>query len=679
MTYCEKCMQPMDGRTTCPSCGRLTPAPAHHLAPGTVLGESYLVGRAIGEDDGGITYIGRDLAQDCKVTIREYFPAEEAKRDHEQDNAVSGLQGHETSISRFLEKARLLEEFRDEPCLIGVRASFHENRTAYIIMEAPGGVSMQTYLWKKGTVPADALLELMKPMMKALQQLHRRGLIHRNINPAAIRMYPDGGMKLVDFGMAHGAVDENSLKPGYAPMELYGFAGKPGPWSDVYALCASIYACITGVVPQLSVERAAQDELRRPSELGVSLTERQERALMRGLAVWPHERIRTVSELMDALELVEEVEIPAFEEPVEEPEEAPVEEVQVAPRWEPVEDPADWQEQPQTETAVLLDPVMRQGRAYAEPAVDVMEYSADEASMFADEAEPSEYEQADLLEAFEKAVDEEPVQEETVAEEETPEEEPAAEEAPMEAVASEDWQGDYKPVEPIDPKFWERELGLEPQVEKLPWEEAPEVWQDQTIDLRIVEQQAQTQQEEPEETQPPRKKWGLFLGIAIAVLVLAAAAVVWLFSGKMAGAKGLEISIDGVSYDVPFELGTLYENGWTDEEMSVVDLVGANQALLLQLQNGGSIRVMAENTTNEQLPLAQCAVTRLTLTDRSVSASVGEITLASSLEDVQAALGTPDAQENGKMQYHDGNGYIWSFTEAEDGNGLKSIVIALEQ
>lgn len=674
MTYCEKCMQPTDGGITCPSCGRLLPAPEHHLAPGTVLQGKYLVGRAIGEDGGGITYIGRDLAEDVKVTIREYFPAEEAQRD--RDGIVIGLQGHETAISRFLEKARLLAEFRGEVCLAAVQGSFHENHTAYMVMEAPGGVSMQTYLWKKGTVPAQTLLELMKPMMQALQQLHRRGIIHRNINPATIRMYPDGTMKLVDFGTVQGAVDENSLKPGYAPAELYGFQGRPGPWSDVYALCASIYACITGVVPQLSVERAAQDELRRPSELSVALTERQERALMRGLAVWPQDRIRSVTELMDALDLVEE-EIPVFETPVQKPEEVPeepVEEVQVAPRWEPVDDPAAWEDMPQVDGPTLLDPVMRQGRAYAEPVVDVMEHSTDEEDMFAEEAEAPEYEQTDLFEKLDLPAEEEnPVVEELPAEE-VPQEEPE------EIVDPDAWQGDYKPVEPIDPKFWERELGLETAEEKLPWEETPAVWQEQTIDLRIVgEQKQQPQEETPEQEEAPRKKWGLFLGIAVAVLVLAVAAVVWLFAGRGAGTKGLEISIDGVSYDIPCVTGDLYENGWADEEMTALDLVGVDRALMLQLYNGGSIRVMAENTTDEELPLGQCPVTRITLTDRSVSTSVGSITLASSLEDVTAALGDPDKQEDGKVQYYDNSGYVWSFTEAEDGNGLKSIVIALEQ
>ena len=711
MTYCEKCMRPMEGRSVCPVCGELPRVPSHHLAPGTVLQEKYLAGRAIAEDGGSITYLGRDLSADEVVVIREFFPAEDAIRDHAVSNAPEGMEKYEKAANRFLEKARLLLEFRNEPCVAGVLDYFRCNHTAYMVMERPDGLSMQTFVWKKGPVPVEGLLEMMKPLLNTLQQIHRKNLIHRNINPENIRLYADGSMKLVNFGAVSGAVDENSLKPGYAPAELYGIHGRSGPWSDVYALCATIYTCITGVVPQLSVERAALDQLRRPSELGAVLTSRQEAAIMRGLSVWPEARVQSVAQLMDELDLVEPVqeeEIPAFEAgeedipvltpqeevPAEEPakqlpEEEPVEE---APRFEPVEDPADWMDLPDVPAPV--DPVFRQGKAEAAPETEVQEHI--QTTLWSEEPEqedvvdtrmeaaeepmaelPQEKEpaQTSLWEQLLAQPDEGPQPWESVPGEEPERAEPQQEEPAREASSEEEnWQGDYTPVEPIDPKFWQKELGLAEPDEPMPWEESPGAWEETPKPWDVPEQW----QEEPAaaEEEKKRKLWPVFAAAGLLIAV-AVTAIVWmLLPGSKT--KAMTLKLDGIAYTLPCTLAELNEDGWLTEGEED-DMVDVNHVIYSSLEKNGRIRILASNLNDTQTPMGACVVTKIIVTDPSVDVDVSGIDLTASLEDVVTVLGKPTEQTEETVSYTDGADCTWIFKKAEDGEGLKSITVQLPE
>ncbi len=141
--------------------------------------------------------------------------------------------------------------------------------------------------------------------MESLIQLHRSSLIHRDVSPDNI-MITDNGVKLLDFGAARSVGgDQKSLsvmlKPGYAPEEQYRSKGVQGPWTDVYALCATMYHCITGIRPDESPDRMHNDSLQPPSALGVCIDPCFEYTLLRGLAVQAEYRIHTVEALMNDL------------------------------------------------------------------------------------------------------------------------------------------------------------------------------------------------------------------------------------------------------------------------------------------------------------------------------------------------------------------------------------------
>ena len=312
-TYCMKCMRPNEGYSVCPHCGHVageTALAPHVLRPGTILDNRYLLGEPIGQGGFGITYIGLDIKLDMRVAVKEYYPSGWANRNVEASDHIS-ITSDRTMVAegknRFLKEAQVLAHFHDTPGVVDVRDFFEANNTAYIVMEYLEGEDLAHQL-KKRKFNADEIFGLMHPVFETLEKLHQEGVIHRDISPDNIMMLPDGSLKLMDFGAARlmNYSDKHSmsvvLKAGYAPREQYYSKGQQGPWTDVYALCATIYKCITGATPDDALDRADQDKLKWPSELGYSISEQQEQALKKGLAVRQQDRLQTVGELQAALE-----------------------------------------------------------------------------------------------------------------------------------------------------------------------------------------------------------------------------------------------------------------------------------------------------------------------------------------------------------------------------------------
>lgn len=311
--YCYHCMLPMpETGMRCPHCGKVQQADCakHLLRPGTLLRQRYLLGRSLGQGGFGITYIGRDLLLNMRVAVKEFYPNGYAYRDHEVSGAItvtaSGQDFFRAGKQKFLHEAQTLARFFEEPGIVSVHDFFEENNTAYIVMEYLDGVTMKRFVAANGRIPADVLIRVTLPLMRALGKVHAQGIIHRDISPDNIIVLPDGTLKLLDFGAAREIGGDKSLsvmlKPGYAPEEQYRSKGRQGPWTDVYALCATLYYCLTGVRPEESVERAMNpnSNLRRPSELGAVISPEQESVLQRGLAVRAEDRYPSMEALANA-------------------------------------------------------------------------------------------------------------------------------------------------------------------------------------------------------------------------------------------------------------------------------------------------------------------------------------------------------------------------------------------
>ena len=313
---CPNCMQELSAPGACPHCGFDSAeyeAPPHQLKPGSILNGKYLVGRSLGEGGFGITYIGFDLNLEIRVAIKEYYPNGFVTRQASVSMSVTPLTGSQgeqygKGLDRFVQEAKSLARFHDLNGIVSVKDFFRENSTAYIVMEYIEGETLKQYLVRKGgRLPMEEALTILRPVMESLALVHSAGVIHRDISPDNI-MLTKYGAKLIDFGAARTYVDEENrsrtvtLKSGYAPYEQYQTRGEQGPYTDVYALCATIYRCVTGQIPPESIERLDEDTLLPPSALKAALTPHQENVLLKGLSVRARDRYQDIPQVFAALQ-----------------------------------------------------------------------------------------------------------------------------------------------------------------------------------------------------------------------------------------------------------------------------------------------------------------------------------------------------------------------------------------
>jgi len=311
LDYCLNCMAPQSGDGACEQCGadgQASERVAHHLPAGSILANGrYLVGRALGQGGFGITYIGRDLTLNIRVAIKEYYPTLYVGRADEGSNSVVALNPKfrsrlETGRRRFLDEARVLAKFRGNPGIVDVWDFFEQNGTAYIVMEYLEGETLKDYL-QRGTIGADRMFSLVWPILDTLELIHSNQVIHRDISPDNIMVRANGELCLMDFGAARqlDCIDHNTmsmvLKAGYAPEEQYRAKGELGPWTDIYALCATMYRAITGVSPDESLQRLMGDDMAWPRDMGISITEAQESVLKKGMAPKHSDRYQSVVEM----------------------------------------------------------------------------------------------------------------------------------------------------------------------------------------------------------------------------------------------------------------------------------------------------------------------------------------------------------------------------------------------
>ncbi|HML68720.1 MAG TPA: protein kinase [Clostridia bacterium] len=299
---CMQCMKELHERNgICRHCGfdnAVCANSAHQLACGSILAGTYLVGRILGQGGFGITYIGYDLNLDIRVAIKEYYPEGSVTRDMRTQSTVLVLSEDrramfEAGKEHFVQEARVLARFSGEKGIVGVRSFFFENGTAYIVMDYVEGETLKSYVAKHGgNLPAEEVLRRFEALFKPLSRVHEAGLLHRDISPDNIMLTKDDSLVLLDFGAARqiSVYGEHSntinVKHGFAPEEQYRKRGEQGPWTDVYALSATIYRLITGVTPPEALDRLMNDDtIKPPNALGAGLTHDQERALMHGLAV----------------------------------------------------------------------------------------------------------------------------------------------------------------------------------------------------------------------------------------------------------------------------------------------------------------------------------------------------------------------------------------------------------
>ena len=294
------------------------------LPEGTELAGDFRIDRVLGAGGFGVTYLAHEIALSRLVTIKEYFPADFAARSENRDAAPRSedcASDYKWGLERFVEEAQTLARF-NHTNIVRVYRYFRANNTAYMVLHWEEGQSLKTWLKHLNRAPRQKELDkIIGPLLDALDTVHRAEFLHRDIAPDNIIIRKSGDPVLIDFGAARSDIAAHSktktvsalVKPGYSPYEQYAETSRQqGPWTDIYALAATLYHAVAGKRPPDSPSRMLKDEYipAREAALGAYRSTFLD-AIDRGMALNIDARPRSVAEWRGAL-LAPEPKKPGF-------------------------------------------------------------------------------------------------------------------------------------------------------------------------------------------------------------------------------------------------------------------------------------------------------------------------------------------------------------------------------
>ena len=289
------------------------------LPLGTILNSRYRVCKVIGSGGFGITYKVWDTQNSVYKAVKEYFQQGVVNRIPGQTevliSAPKRREEFEYGKERLLNEARIVAKFQSTS-IVRVDDYFEENNTAYMVMEYLEAKNLEEYIHeRKSVLDADQAIRIGVHICEALEEIHRAGVLHRDIAPDNIHVTPESDVKIIDFGSARLSkedVDDQmiAVKPGFAPPEQYERIDlnndRQQAWTDIYALGATLYLCTTGQVPTESTNRKADfdtntDRVRYPHEINPNIPEFLSNVIMTAMAINIHERFQNASEMKEAL------------------------------------------------------------------------------------------------------------------------------------------------------------------------------------------------------------------------------------------------------------------------------------------------------------------------------------------------------------------------------------------
>lgn len=314
--YCMGCMEALPESGECSHCSfreneyenKLGSQKSTLLPLGTRLAdERYIIGRVLGFGGFSITYLALDLRTKTKVAIKEYMPRALCHRSPEGNTVEpygdeDGM-SFEYGLEQFLKEARILGHFNQHKGMVAVHNYFYAHGTGYLVMDYLEGATLKEYMNELGRPMSweEALVFIM-PVAEILEGLHTSGLIHRDISPDNIFVDYRGEMKLFDFGAARLALGEYTkslpvvLKAGFTPLEQYSGKGNQGPWTDLYALAATIYRLVAGKQLQAATDRVANDLVPGMVYEQAGIPASMKPILLKAVALKPEARYQTIGE-----------------------------------------------------------------------------------------------------------------------------------------------------------------------------------------------------------------------------------------------------------------------------------------------------------------------------------------------------------------------------------------------
>lgn len=282
------------------------------LKPGVILKERYKIEEVIGAGGFGITYRAWDPLLQSYVAIKEYYPSGIATRSADSSKVCVPVGQEQREYHRgrirFLKEAQDVARFQSEPNIVSIYDYLEENDTAYMVMEYLHGCTLKQYIREHGgRLDTDHILHICLSVLDALAVVHKAGMIHQDISPENIFICEDLTVKLIDFGAAKQVYLDGEqtmsvvLKPGYAPPEQYAKKDKQGPWTDIYALGATLYFAATGEKPEESFGRVLEDTIKPVCEVNPEIPRAMSQVIMRAMSVKIEDRYQTVEAMREAL------------------------------------------------------------------------------------------------------------------------------------------------------------------------------------------------------------------------------------------------------------------------------------------------------------------------------------------------------------------------------------------
>ena len=238
------------------------------LASGARI-DHYVIDTVLGAGGFGITYLANHDRLGKPFAIKEYFPADFSFRQGASVRPTGSTGAtFQWGLDRFLAEARALAQLK-HPSIVDVVSIFETNHTAYMVCAYEEGTSFRDWLASLGRPPSQPEIDnVLMPLLSAIEAVHANNLMHRDIAPDNILIRKNGSPVLIDFGSARestkGLARGHSVivKKGYSPPEQYSTdPGTQGPWTDIYALSATLFRAVTGKMPQDAAERLLADTL----------------------------------------------------------------------------------------------------------------------------------------------------------------------------------------------------------------------------------------------------------------------------------------------------------------------------------------------------------------------------------------------------------------------------------
>jgi peptidoglycan hydrolase-like protein with peptidoglycan-binding domain len=245
------------------------------LPPGALIGR-YEIVSVLGQGGFGITYRAHDAQLEREVAIKEYLPSSLAVRHDGMTVLPRSTQMADDFVwgrARFLDEAKIMARFANAPAIVRVHEFLEANGTAYVVMPLLEGETLEGRLKRETRLQQPAIERILYPLLDGLEQVHAAGFLHRDIKPANIILDAGGSPTLIDFGASRAAMQGRTqamtavFTPGYAPLEQF-VSGKQGPWTDIYALAATLYTCINGKPPPNAMERMIGESIVPATEIG---------------------------------------------------------------------------------------------------------------------------------------------------------------------------------------------------------------------------------------------------------------------------------------------------------------------------------------------------------------------------------------------------------------------------